>query len=103
LIQAAMQKTYFGFTITIILLFTIIISPLLPRFAHEDQQLVFANRTTMIKDQINNNDSPANNNSSSVVPKVAFLNFYDDEKDQFINAKPILDKYGFKGCFDQAL
>ena len=53
----------------------------------------------MIKNEINNNDSPVNHNSTSIVPKVAFLNFYDDEKDQFINAKPILDKYRFKGTF----
>jgi peptidoglycan/xylan/chitin deacetylase (PgdA/CDA1 family) len=49
---------------------------------------------------INNNDNLANDNStSSIVPKVVILNFYDDEKDQFINAKPILDKYGFRGTF----
>jgi peptidoglycan/xylan/chitin deacetylase (PgdA/CDA1 family) len=93
-----MQKTYFDFAITITLLFTII-SLLLSPFVYEDQQLAFANQTTMIKNQINNNDNPANDNSSSIVPKVAFLNFYDDEKDQFINGKPILDKYGFKGTF----
>jgi hypothetical protein len=88
LIQAAMQKTYFDFAITITLLFTIIISLLLPRFAYEDQHLALANQqATMIKNEINNNDSPANDNSISIVPKVAFLNFYDDEKDQFINAK----------------
>src|ERR687886_298406 len=95
-----MQKTYFDFAITITLLFTIIISLLLPRFAYEDQHLALANQqATMIKNEINNNDSPANDNSNSIVPKVAFLNFYDDEKDQFINAKPTLDKYGFKGTF----
>ncbi len=33
----------------------------------------------MIKKEINN-DSPANDNSISIVPKVAFLNFYDDER-----------------------
>jgi hypothetical protein len=33
----------------------------------------------MIKKEINN-DSPANDNSIGIVPKVAFLNFYDDER-----------------------
>ncbi len=36
---------------------------------------------------------------STATPKVVILNFYDDEKDQFTNAKPILDKYGYKGTF----
>src|SRR5919199_837143 len=95
-----MQKTYFDFAITVTLLFTIIISLLLPRFAYEDQHLALANQqATMIKNEINNNDSPANDNSNSTTPKVVILNFYDDEKDQFTNAKPILDKYGFKGTF----
>jgi peptidoglycan/xylan/chitin deacetylase (PgdA/CDA1 family) len=31
--------------------------------------------------------------------KVVILNFYDDIKSQFTNAKPILDKYGFKSTF----
>ena len=53
----------------------------------------------MTENQINNNDNPANSNDSSTTPKVVILNFYDDEKDQFTNAKPILDKYGFKGTF----
>ena len=54
----------------------------------------------MTKNQINNNnDDPANSNNSSIVPKVVFLNFYDNDIGQFTNAKPILDKYGFKGTF----
>jgi peptidoglycan/xylan/chitin deacetylase (PgdA/CDA1 family) len=101
LIHVAMQKTYFDFAIIVTLLFTIILSLLSPALAYDDQQLAFANKqTTMTKNQINNNDDdPASYNSSSIVPKVVFLNFYDDEKDQFTNAKPILDKYGFKGTF----
>jgi len=99
--QVVMQQTYFDFTIAIILLFTIIISLLLPSLAYDDLQLAFANQqTTMTENQINNHDNPANGiSSSSSAPKVVILNFYDDEKDQFINAKPILDKYGFKGTF----
>ena len=97
----AMQKTYFDFTITITLLFTIIISMLLPALAYDDySQLASANQqATMTENQINNNNNSANDNSRSIVPKVVFLNFYDDEKDQVTNAKPILDKYGFKGTF----
>jgi len=69
--------------------------------AYDDLQLAFANQqTTMAENQINNHDNLSNdNNTSSSVPKVVFLNFYDDEKDQYTNAKPILDKYGFKGTF----
>ena len=57
LFQVAMQKkTYFDFAITITLLFTIIISLLLPRFAYEDQHLALENQqSTMIKNEINNN------------------------------------------------
>jgi peptidoglycan/xylan/chitin deacetylase (PgdA/CDA1 family) len=32
-------------------------------------------------------------------PKVVILNFDDNRKTQFIEAKPILDKYGFKATF----
>ncbi len=32
-------------------------------------------------------------------PRVIMLNFFDNPKSQFLNAKPILDKYGFKGTF----
>ena len=94
-----MQKTYFDFAITITLLFTIILSLLSPTLAYDDQQLAFANQQiTMTKNQINNNnDDPANSNNSGIVPKVVFLNFYDNDIGQFTNAKPILDKYGFKG------
>jgi hypothetical protein len=89
-----MQKSYFDFKITIMMLFTIILSVLLPALVYDDNQLAFANQTTMTENQINNNDNPANSNDSSTTPKVVILNFYDDEKDQFTNAKPILDKYG---------
>ena len=45
-----------------------------------------------------NNNNPSGGNSNNT-DKVVILNFYDDDKDQFTNAKPILDKYGFKGTF----
>jgi hypothetical protein len=96
-----MRKTCFDTAITVPISITIILSLLLPALAYDDSQLAFANQqAAMTENQINNNDNPANNNSSSsIVPKVVILNFYDDEKDQFINAKPILDKYGFRGTF----
>src|SRR5689334_15522696 len=95
-----MQKTYFGFATTVTILFTIIVSMPLSALAYDDSQPAFANQqAAMIKNQINKNDNAANDNSSNTTPKVVFLNFYDDEKDQVINAKPILDKYGFKGTF----
>jgi peptidoglycan/xylan/chitin deacetylase (PgdA/CDA1 family) len=92
-----MQKTYFDFTIV----FVIILAPLLPVLAHDyDQQLAFADQTTtMVNNQFSNSPTSGSSNNNSTTPKVVFLNFYDDEKDQFINAKPILDKYGFKGTF----
>jgi peptidoglycan/xylan/chitin deacetylase (PgdA/CDA1 family) len=94
------KKTYFDFAITITIFFTIILSSLLSVLANHDQQLASAYQTTMIEDQLNNtNNNTANGISSGTTPKVVILNFYDDEKDQFTNAKPILDKYGFKGTF----
>ena len=73
------------------ILFIIIIFSLLPIIGN---QLGFANQT-----MIANNNSNGNPIISSTTPKIVILNFYDDEKDQFINAKPILDKYGFKVTF----
>ena len=78
----AVNRTYFDFAIIVTLLFTIILSLLLPALAYDDRQLAFANQTTMTKNQINNNDNPANAYSNSTTPKVAILNFYDDEKGQ---------------------
>jgi peptidoglycan/xylan/chitin deacetylase (PgdA/CDA1 family) len=47
----------------------------------------------------NNNSIHGDNTSNGIGYNVAILNFYDDVKSQFTNAKPILDKYGFKGTF----
>jgi peptidoglycan/xylan/chitin deacetylase (PgdA/CDA1 family) len=47
----------------------------------------------------NNNSIYGDSTSNSIGNNVAILNFYDDVKSQFTNAKPILDKYGFKGTF----
>jgi peptidoglycan/xylan/chitin deacetylase (PgdA/CDA1 family) len=38
--------------------------------------------------------SPNNNTKKEII-----LNFYDDDKSQVVNAKPILDKYGFRVTF----
>jgi peptidoglycan/xylan/chitin deacetylase (PgdA/CDA1 family) len=38
----------------------------------------------------------AGNNNNN---KVALLAFYDNPRSQFLNAKPILDQYGFKATF----
>ena len=97
--MAIRKKTYLDASITITILFTIIVSPLTPVLAYDNQQVAFENQATMIKNQLNNNNNSNPANSGSSTPKVVILNFYDDEKDQFINAKPILDKYGFKGTF----
>jgi peptidoglycan/xylan/chitin deacetylase (PgdA/CDA1 family) len=90
-----MQRRCFEVAITIAIVFTIILYLLLPTLAHS-QQFAFAYQTTIITGHNNNNPSGSNSNSTD---KVAILNFYDDDKDQFTNAKPILDKYGFKGTF----
>jgi len=109
------KKSYFGVTITsAILLFAIILYPLLPNISYSQQQqqqqqlFPFLPPTNTIKDQINNdiqNESiihaSGNNSSSSSssTHKVVILDFYDNDIGQFTNAKPILDKYGFKGTF----
>jgi peptidoglycan/xylan/chitin deacetylase (PgdA/CDA1 family) len=114
MIRMYMQKTYFDVAITIAILFIIILCPILPILAHTDWQLAFAYQT-MMKNQINDGQKSTisysssayirtednNNNSTrgSSANKVVILNFYDDDKSQFTNAKPILDKYGFKGTF----
>ena len=61
LVHGPMQKSYFGVTITITIVFAIIIYPLLPILAHGQQQLfpfsypTTTTNTTTTKDQINNN------------------------------------------------
>ena len=94
-----MQRRCFDVAITIAIVFTIILYPLLPTLAHsqqQQQQLAFAYQKTTITGDNNNNPSGSNSNSTD---KVAILNFYDDDKDQFTNARPILEKYGFKSTF----
>ena len=43
--------------------------------------------------------SSSSGSTSNNTPKAVILNFYDNDIGQFIDAKPILDKYGFKGTF----
>jgi peptidoglycan/xylan/chitin deacetylase (PgdA/CDA1 family) len=48
---------------------------------------------------VNNNPSSYSTSSNDDISKAVILNFYDNDIGQFTNAKPILDKYGFKGTF----
>jgi len=55
---------------------------------------------------VSNQSSEANSNRSLTInpmaatrTKLAIINFDDGYKDQFTNAKPVLDKYGFKAAF----
>jgi peptidoglycan/xylan/chitin deacetylase (PgdA/CDA1 family) len=66
------------------------------------------NKDANVNDNIdgndNNNDNvevsnPSSDSSGDSTPKAVILNFYDNDIGQFTNAKPILDKYGFKGTF----
>jgi peptidoglycan/xylan/chitin deacetylase (PgdA/CDA1 family) len=63
-----------------------------------------------VKDSHNNNNnnvdvnnpssySSSSSSSNNDSPRAVILNFYDNDIGQFTNAKPILDKYGFKGTF----
>ena len=101
-------KGYFSITVTIaILLFAVIIFPLLPNLAHSQQQLFpFLPTANTIKDQINDDvqnesitSTRGSNSNPSSTDKVVILDFYDNDIGQFSYAKPILDKYGFKGTF----
>ena len=104
------QEGYFDITITIVmLLFAITVFPLLPNLAHSQQQrqlFPFLPPANTIEGQINNdiqNESKISASDSNSNPintdKVVILDFYDNDIGQFTYAKPILDKYGFKGTF----
>ena len=93
-----MQKKCFAAAITVSIIITIILSPSLSVLANDHMQLAFANHPTMIKNQFKDSIT-TNSSGNSTSPKVVILNFYDDDKSQFTNAKSILDKYGFKGTF----
>jgi peptidoglycan/xylan/chitin deacetylase (PgdA/CDA1 family) len=104
------QKGYFDTTITIVmLLFAITVFPLLPNLAHSQKQqqlFPFLHPANTAEDQINNdrqNESTASVSGSNSTPNgtnnAVILDFYDNDIGQFTYAKPILDKYGFKGTF----
>jgi len=104
------QKGYFDTTIIIVmLLFAITVFQLLPNLAHgqKQQQLFpFLPPANTAEDQINNdrqNESTASVSGSNSTPNgtnnAVILDFYDNDIGQFTSAKPILDKYGFKGTF----
>jgi len=91
------------------LLFAITVFQLLPNLAHgqKQQQLFpFLPPANTAEDQINNdrqNESTASVSGSNSTPNgtnnAVILDFYDNDIGQFTSAKPILDKYGFKGTF----
>jgi peptidoglycan/xylan/chitin deacetylase (PgdA/CDA1 family) len=104
-----MLKSFSGVTITISMIFIIILYPLFPTLVHSQQQqqvFPFLPPTNTMKDQINNdiqNESMISASDSNSTPsdtnKAVILDFYDNDIGQFTYAKPILDKYGFKGTF----
>ena len=53
------------------------------------------NNNANVNDNVDVNNP--SRDSSNNTPKAVILNFYDNDIGQFTNAKPILDKYGFKG------
>jgi hypothetical protein len=78
-----MMQGYFNRTLIVVTTFLIIsVYPLFSVLADDNgQQLAFADQTTtIINDQVSNN-SASGSSSNSTMPKVVFLNFYDDEKD----------------------
>ena len=92
--------------IALLLLFAVILHPILPTLAHgqqpqlQQQSFPFLPPTNTTKDQINNDiHNEATTSAVITTPKVLVLNFYDNDVGQFTNARPILDRYGFKGTF----
>ena len=75
----------------------------LPYFPHNQQlsnnHQVNATIKTGSRDQIGSSNIIEHKASLTNAPKVAILTFGDGWKSQFTNAKPILDKYGFKASF----
>ena len=74
----------------------------------DDDAVVGVNNNDNVAVDLNNNNKNNNNDnnnpsidtsSDNNTPKAIILNFYDNDIGQFTNAKPILDKYGFKGTF----
>jgi hypothetical protein len=78
-----MMQGYFNRTLIVVTTFLIIsVYPLFSVLADDNsQELAFADQTTtIINDQVSDN-SASGSSSNSTMPKVVFLNFYDDEKD----------------------
>ena len=96
-------------------MFAIIVFPLLPSLAYSQQQqeqqqlFPFLPPADTTGDQINKvtqNESTTSAGGSTAAPSsssstnaAVILDFYDNDIGQFTYAKPILDKYGFKGTF----
>jgi peptidoglycan/xylan/chitin deacetylase (PgdA/CDA1 family) len=113
---STVQREHFCTTVIIaILLFAIIVFPLLPSLAYSQQQqeqqqlFPFLPPADTTGDQINKvteNESTTSAGGSTAAPSsssstnaAVILDFYDNDIGQFTYAKPILDKYGFKGTF----
>ena len=97
-----MVKSYHSVTITIAILFTVILYPQLPILAHGYQFVPYQtikNQTITVNKSYSFSSFRTAEETNNIRNKVVILNFYDDVKSQFTNAKPILDKYGFKGTF----
>ena len=75
----------------------------LPYFPHGQQlssnSQVNATIKTGSRGQIGSSNIIEHKASVTNISKVAILTFGDGWKSQFTNAKPILDKYGFKASF----
>ncbi len=55
--------------------------------------------TRKVTIQVINTGNTGNSNSGANIGRVVIINFDDSYKSQYIHAKPILDKYGFKATF----
>ena len=101
-----MLKTFSSVMITISMIFIIILYPLFPTLAQSQQQKQLFPFLPPMNTIINNdiqNESTASVSGGNSTPggtnKAVILDFYDNDIGQFTYAKPILDKYGFKGTF----
>jgi peptidoglycan/xylan/chitin deacetylase (PgdA/CDA1 family) len=57
------------------------------------------NNATNKSSKANNSGNVISNPIAATPTKLAIINFDDGYKDQFTNAKPVLDKFGFKATF----
>jgi len=96
-----MVKSYHSVTITIAILFTVILYPQLPILAHGYQFVPYQtikNQTITVNKSYSFSSFRTAEETNNIRNKVVILNFYD-VKSQFTNAKPILDKYVLRALF----